>query len=276
MSQPVIELKKAGLRLGERRLWQDLNLAVEPGEFLAVLGPNGSGKTSLLQVLLGLSQLSTGSVMIAGKVPERGSDIIGYVPQQKGFDADLPIRGRDLVRFGLDGHKYGFSLGNRDGEQRVQAAIDAVGAQDYANAPVGLLSGGEQQRLRIAQALLGDPQILLCDEPLLSLDLAHQQAVSMLIDERRRQADTAVVFVTHDINPVLPMVDRVLYIVGEHWAIGKPDEVLTTAKLTKLYGTPVDVVKVRGRVVVVAAGEELPTEPGGRHHEHSHKPAEHH
>jgi zinc/manganese transport system ATP-binding protein len=269
MSQPIIKLHKAGLRLGDRQLWQDLNIEVVPGEFLTILGPNGSGKTSLLRVLLGLSQLTTGDVLVDGKPPERGSHIIGYIPQQKGFDADLPIRGRDLVRFGLDGHRYGFSLGSVAAAEKVDRAIADVGAEGYADAPIGLMSGGEQQRLRVAQALLGDPQILLCDEPLLSLDLAHQQAVSALIDERCRQANTAVIFVTHDINPVLPMVDRVLYIVGKQWVVGRPGEVLTTEKLSKLYSTPVDVVKVRGRIVVVGGGEELPTEPGARHHEHS-------
>ncbi|HSX02822.1 MAG TPA: ATP-binding cassette domain-containing protein, partial [Candidatus Saccharimonadia bacterium] len=148
------------------------------------------------------------------------------------------------------------------------------GASAYADAPVGLLSGGEQQRLRIAQALLGEPHLLLCDEPLLSLDLSHQQAVSVLIDQHRQRTGAAVVFVTHDINPILPMVDRVLYLVGHRWAIGKPDEVLTTAKLTELYGTPVDVLRVRGRVVVVGAGEAVSTEPGAHHHEHAGRAAE--
>jgi len=274
MQQPIIKLHQAGLRLGDRKLWQDLDLEVKPGEFIAVLGPNGSGKTSLLKVLLGLNQLAHGTALVAGAPPQRGSSVIGYVPQQKGFDPDLPIRGRDLVRLGLDGHKYGFSLSSQGADDKVGAAIKEVGATSYADAPVGLLSGGEQQRLRIAQALLGDPQILLCDEPLLSLDLSHQQAVSALIDQRRRQHNTAVVFVTHDINPVLAMVDRVLYIVGSKWVVGKPDEVLTTENLTKLYRTPVDVVKVRGRIVVVGGGEELPTEPHAHHHEHSAKQGE--
>jgi zinc/manganese transport system ATP-binding protein len=146
-----------------------------------------------------------------------------------------------------------------------------VGAEHYADAPIGLLSGGEQQRLRIAQALIGDPQVLLCDEPLLSLDLAQQQGVSELIDARRRDANTAVVFVTHEINPILPYVDRVLYLAGGRWAVGTPTEVLTSAGLSDLYGTDVDVLTVRGRIIVVGADESAPTEPGGHaHHHHDH------
>jgi zinc/manganese transport system ATP-binding protein len=153
----------------------------------------------------------------------------------------------------------------------VDAALEAVGAAAYADAPVGLLSGGEQQRLRIAQALLGDPKVLLCDEPLLALDLASQRAVTRLIDDRRRSAGTPVLFVTHEINPVLPYVDRILYLVRGRWAIGSPAEILTSERLSDLYGIEVDVVKIRDRYLVVSAEDELPTEPGAHaHHDHSH------
>jgi zinc/manganese transport system ATP-binding protein len=265
-SGPLVRLQDASLQLGQRRLWNRLNLEVQPGEFLAVLGPNGAGKTSLLKVLLGLLPLSAGSVQVNGTLPHRGSSAVGYVPQQKAFDPDLPIRGRDLVRFGLDGHRYGFPL--RSAAARVEDAITAAGATAFADKPVGLLSGGEQQRLRIAQALLGDPQVLLCDEPLLSLDLSQQRVMTELIDQRRRAAGTAVIFVTHEINPILPLVDRVLYLVDGRWAVGAPHDILTTAKLTELYGTPVDVLRVRGRIVVVGAGETLLAEPDTHHHAH--------
>jgi zinc/manganese transport system ATP-binding protein len=266
--EPTVRLREAELSFGDRRLWGGLSLDIAPGEFLAVLGPNGSGKTSLLKVLLGLQPLSAGSVEICGRTPRRGSDVVGYVPQQKSFDRDLPLRGRDLVRLGLDGHRYGLRRPSRQQLNRVEEVLAAVGATTYANAPIGLLSGGEQQRLRIAQALLGDPRLLLCDEPLLSLDLAHQQAVSTLIDARRRLADTSVVFVTHEVNPVLPLVDRVLYLVGGRWAVGTPAEVMTSERLSDLYDTDVDVLRVRGRIVVVGAPENAHAEHGSQHHHH--------
>jgi zinc/manganese transport system ATP-binding protein len=261
-------LRGAALRFGNRTLWGDLTLDVAPGEFLAVLGPNGSGKTSLLKVLLGLQALSEGTVEVTGHTPRRGSSAVGYIPQQRSFDRDLPLRGRDLIRLGLDGHRWGIGLARRRATSLVDGVIEAVGATAYADAPIGLLSGGEQQRLRIAQALLGDPQVLLCDEPLLSLDLQHQQAVSALIDARRREADTAVVFVSHEVNPILPMVDRVLYLVGGRWAVGTPDQVMTGERLSDLYGTEVDVLRVRGRIVVIGAPDDAHAEKGGHHHHH--------
>ncbi len=263
---PTISLRGAALSFGDRTLWNDLTLDVAAGEFVAVLGPNGSGKTSLLKVLLGLQQLSRGTVEVCGRTPRRGSVVVGYIPQQKSFDRDLPLRGRDLVRLGLDGHRWGVGLPSRHASTEVSRAIAEVGATAYADAPIGLLSGGEQQRLRIAQALLGDPRVLLCDEPLLSLDLHHQQAVTALIDARRRDAGTSVLFVSHEVNPILPMVDRVLYLVGGRWAIGTPDEVMTGARLSDLYGTEVDVIRVRGRIVVIGAPDDAHGEHGGHHH----------
>jgi zinc/manganese transport system ATP-binding protein len=268
MSSPTVRLRDATVTFGSRTLWGGLDLDIAPGEFLAVLGPNGSGKTTLLKVLLGLRRLSAGTVEIAGRPPRRGSNHVGYIPQQKAFDRDVPLRGRDLVRLGLDGHRWGTGWPNRAARARVEQAIEAVGANAFADAPLGLLSGGEQQRLRIAQALLGDPQVLLCDEPLLSLDLNHQQATSALIDERRREADTAVVFVTHEINPILPMVDRVLYLVGSRWAVGRPEDVLTSERLSDLYGTEVDVLRVRDRIVVVGAPDAAHGDLHGSHHHH--------
>ncbi len=265
---PAVTLRGARLSFGARTLWSGLDLDVAPGEFVAVLGPNGSGKTSLVRVMLGLQPLSAGEVRVAGREPRRGSPAIGYIPQQKALDPDLPLRGRDLVGLGLDGHRLGVGWrGRRARRERVDAALVAVGGTGYADAPVGRLSGGEQQRLRVAQALVGDPAVLLCDEPLLSLDLAHQRTVTELIDRRRRTASTAVLFVTHEINPILPLVDRVLYLVDGRFRVGPPSEVMTSEVLSALYRTDVDVLRVRGRLLVVGAdgadaahchGEELP------------------
>ncbi|MEU2491245.1 ABC transporter ATP-binding protein [Streptomyces sp. NPDC007883] len=250
---PVITLRSATLAYGDRVLWRDLALDVRPGEFLAVLGPNGSGKTSLLRVLLGRQPLTAGSLTVLGRPPHRGSRHIGYVPQHRSLPAHTMLRARDLVRLGLDGHRWGLALTPRAARRRVDEILESVGATPYADAPVGRLSGGEQQRVRVAQALATDPQILLCDEPLLSLDLQHQRTVTTLVDRQRRSAGTAVVFVTHEINPVLGLVNRVLYLAPGGFRVGPPDEVMTTASLSELYGTKVDVLRVRGSIVVVGA-----------------------
>jgi zinc/manganese transport system ATP-binding protein len=266
VAPPAIRLEGSAVGYGQRRIWEGLSLTVPAGEFLAVLGPNGAGKTTLLKVVLGLERPSAGTVEVEGREPRRGSKRIGYIPQQRAFDRDLPVRGRDLVQFGLDGHRPGVRLAGRESRRRVDEVIRAVGATAFAGAPVGRLSGGEQQRLRIAQALLGDPAILLCDEPLLSLDVAHQHVITALIDQRRRRAGTTIVFVTHDINPVLPYVDRVLYLVGGRFAVGSPAEILTRERLSSLYGTKVDVLQAGGRVVVVGPNDEETGCAGDGHH----------
>ncbi|RLK59808.1 metal ABC transporter ATP-binding protein [Actinokineospora cianjurensis] len=263
----AVSLSGARLSYGDRTLWDGLDLDVQPGEFVAVLGPNGSGKTSLMRVLLGQQKLSAGTVRVAGAAPGRGNRNIGYIPQQRALDPTVAVRGRDLVGLGYDGHRWGLGIGGmRERRRRVDAALDAVGATAYADRPVGLLSGGEQQRLRVAQALVGEPEVLLCDEPLLSLDLAHQRAVSTLIDARRRDAGSAVLFVTHEINPVLPLVDRVLYLVDGRFRIGPPEQVMTSETLSELYGTEIAVVRVRGQIHIVGAHSDL-CEDGAHHTE---------
>lgn len=253
---PAVRLRDAALSYGSRTLWSGLDLEVAPGEFLAVLGPNGSGKTSLLKVLLGLQPLSAGTVEIAGGPARRGSNRIGYIPQQRALEATVTVRGTDLVGLGLDGHHWGVGFRNRrERKRRVEAAVRAVEAGEYARMPLGLLSGGEQQRLRVAQALVSDPSVLLCDEPLLSLDIAHQRKVSRLIANQARQAGAAVLFVTHEINPVLPLVDRVLYLVDGRFRVGPPDEVMNSATLSELYRTDVEVARVGGRLVVAGADD---------------------
>ena len=263
---PALSLRGAGMSFGDRVLWSGLDLELQPGEFLAVLGPNGAGKSTLLKAVLGQQPLSSGDLLIGGRPPGRGRDQVGYVPQQKSMDAATPLRARDLVGLGIDGHRFGVRRRTAEQRQRIADALEAVGATDYADAPIGLLSGGEQQRVRIAQALATDPTLLLCDEPLLSLDLRSQRAVADMIDRRRHEHGTAVVFVTHEINPVLDLVDRVLYIAGGQHRIGPPAEVLTSATLSELYRTPVDVLDVRGRIVVVGT----PDQPGGCHHHEQH------
>lgn len=265
--QPIVQLSNATLTRGKRPLWSNLNLAIKPGEFIAVLGPNGAGKTSLIKVLLGQLPLTTGSASINGKAPGENNDQIGYIPQQKNFDTSLPIRGRDLVELGLNGSRFGLHRPHKATKQLVDKAIRNVHAMEYANMPIGLLSGGEQQRLRVAQALVGEPQLLLCDEPLLSLDLASQRTITELLDSYRTTSNTAILFVTHEINPILPFVDKVLYIANGRWVVDTPKQVLQSKTLSQLYGAAIEVVTVHGRLLVVGADEAAVASPGAHHHE---------
>ena len=186
-----------------------------------------------------------------GKPARLGNPGVGYVPQQKAIDPSTPMRARDLVGLGVDGHRWGIRLHGRKYRAKVDELLEAVGATEYANVPVGLLSGGEQQRLRIAQALANDPKILLADEALLSLDLNHQYAVAELIHRFNREHGVSVIFVTHEINPIIEHVDRVLYLANGRFTVGSVEEVMTSETLTSLYGTPVSVLKSNGRYVVV-------------------------
>jgi zinc/manganese transport system ATP-binding protein len=251
VTAPAVRFENVTLQYGKRRIWTDLSLEVAPGSFIAILGPNGSGKTSLLRAVLGLVAPTNGRIEVQGAAPRRGNPAIGYVPQHQHFDAETPLRGRDLVRLGLDGHRWGIGLPNAAVSARVTRAITAVESAGYADAPIGRLSGGEQQRLRIAQALVSEPELLLCDEPLASLDLRHQQGITELLREWRQRTGGTILFVTHDVNPVLHLVDRVLFVVNGRWAAGTTDEVLTSEQLSALYGSHVDVVRVHDRILVV-------------------------
>ncbi|WP_198412428.1 metal ABC transporter ATP-binding protein [Nocardioides mangrovicus] len=263
----VLELRDAALGYDGRVLWSGLDLDVEPGEFVAVLGANGSGKTSLLRAVLGLQPLTSGTLRVGGRPARRGDRAIGYVPQQRRLEPTTPMRAKDVVRQGLDGHRWGIGRPGRVGWDQVARALEAVEATSYADVPVGVLSGGEQQRVRIAQALVADPSLLLCDEPLLSLDLASQRTVTTLVDRRRREHGSGVLFVTHEINPVLPYVDRVLYLAGGRFSVGTVEEVLTSGTLSDLYDAPIEVVRTGGRILVAGIPD---TPDNAHHHEHHH------
>lgn len=263
----VVRLDGAAVRLGQRTIWRDLDLALQPGEFLAILGPNGAGKSTLLKAVLGLLPLHAGRLTVFGKPPRRGNRLIGYLPQRQLFDVDVRVRGRDLVHLGLDGTRWGIPLPGalrvggaktraRAEASRVEEAIARVNAETYADRPVGELSGGEQQRILIAQTLVTQPRLLLLDEPFEGLDLRSQQEVAALIRRISSENAIAVMMVAHDVNPILSYLDRVLYVARGRTATGTPEEVITDETLTHLYDAPIEVLRTRdGRLVVVGQPE---------------------
>ena len=253
MREPVIELEHVSVEFGQRAVLQDMSLTIFQGEFIAVLGPNGAGKSTLLKLLLGLLKPSQGRVRVLGQTPRRGNAALGYTPQHRVLESDLALRARDVVGFGLDGHRWGIGFPSAKRRAIIEKALDEVNACAYADAPVGQLSGGEQQRLLIAQALLTNPRLLLLDEPLASLDITNEQEIVSLIAGVSRSRNIAALLVSHDINPLLPFVDRVLYIASGHGAIGTPDQIITSATLSKLYGSSVEVVHALERIFVVGA-----------------------
>ena len=250
---PVITLEHVRIQFGKRAILDDVSITVNEGEFIAVLGPNGAGKSTLLKLLLGLLKPNAGAIRVLGKPPRRGNNAIGYAPQHRQLEADLALRARDVVGFGLDGNRWGTGMPSARRKAIIDKALLEVDASAFADAPIGQLSGGEQQRLLIAQALLANPRLLLLDEPLANLDISHEQEIVALVAKVCRTRNVAVMLVAHDINPLLPVVDRVLYIARGHTAIGPTDEVITSSALSQLYGSPVEVVQALDRVFVVGA-----------------------
>jgi zinc/manganese transport system ATP-binding protein len=262
----MIELRDARARVGGRDVWQGVDLRVQPGEFVAVLGPNGSGKSTLLKAILGLVETAPGAVTVLGGPAGSANREIGYLPQRHGYDSTLPIRGVDLVRLGLDGARWGLpSSRARAKKDRVHEVIELVGAGAYAERTLGELSGGEQQRILIAQALVRRPRILMLDEPLDSLDLPNQAAVTALVQRICRAENVAVLLVAHDVNPLLSYLDQVIYLAGGRALQGPVEQVITDATLSELYGAPIEVLRTRDGRLVVVGQPEAPHIHGHRH-----------
>jgi zinc/manganese transport system ATP-binding protein len=272
-AKAALRFEGAAVRLGGRTIWTDVTLSVAPGEFVAVLGPNGVGKSTLVKAALGLVPLAQGSATVLGRRPGDAGHDIGYLPQRRSFDRGLRVRGIDVVRLGADGDRWGTPIpggsrvfaSRRRELARVEEVIDLVGATAYAHRPIGEISGGEQQRLLIAQALVRRPQLLLLDEPLDSLDLPNQAAVAGLIEEVCRAEGVTVLIVAHDVNPILPYLDRVVYIARGGAVSGTVADVITSPTLTALYDTPIEVLHTSDGRLVVVGQPEAPGHHTDRH-----------
>ena len=256
---PLLTLDGIGVRLGGRQVLSDVTFSLEKGDFTGIIGPNGAGKTTLLRVILGLIEPSGGRVLVDGEplhrktLHNKNRAAIGYVPQKLVIDQDMPLRARDVVSLGLDGHRLGFAFPSRQRRELIEGALRDVGAVTYADARVGELSGGEQQRVLIAHALISRPKLLLLDEPLANLDLRSEQEIVTVLGKLAREHEISVLLSAHDMNPLLAVMDRIVYVANGQAASGPTDEVVTSEGLSKLYGHHVDVVRVHGRVLVVAA-----------------------
>ncbi|HEY7143868.1 MAG TPA: metal ABC transporter ATP-binding protein [Streptosporangiaceae bacterium] len=252
------------VRLGGREVLHDVSFTIRAGEFTGLIGSNGAGKTTLLRVILGLQAPAAGTVTIAGRPGGRGSRLAGYVPQRITLDPDMPLRARDLVGLGLDGHRPGLGLPSAKRRRLVDEMLTGVGAQRFGGERVGNLSGGEQQRVLIAHALISRPRLLLLDEPLANLDIRSEREVIALLARIARQQQIAVLISAHEMNPLLPVMDRIVYMAGGRAASGTTSEVVQPDVLSKLYGQHVDVIHIHDRILVVA-GQGNGPDPAPEH-----------
>ncbi len=267
---PILKISDLRVAYNARMVLNHINLSMRQGELVGIIGPNGAGKSTLLRSIAGLIRPQAGTISFPALETSTGPHHrkmmnIGYVPQRFDIDPDLPLRARDLVGLGFDGHRWGMPLPNRLRQEAVDKALGLVNAQAFAEAPAGRLSGGQLQRILIAQAMVSEPPLLLLDEPLASLDLQSADAIVEVVDRVAHQTGVTVLLVTHDMNPLLRAMDRITYVVNGNAVIGSVKDVVTKDVLGFLYGYEVDVIEVRGRILVV--GDDAPVDlSGGLHH----------
>jgi zinc/manganese transport system ATP-binding protein len=279
-AEPAVRFADAAVQMAGRTIWSEVNLTVAPGEFMAVLGPNGVGKSTLIKAVLGLVGLSAGTVTALGRPAGQSGRQIGYLPQRRNFDSGLRVRGTDIVSLGSDGERWGVPLpwadrifpARRADRERVREVIDLVGATAFADRPIGQVSGGEQQRLLIAQALVRRPSLLVLDEPLDSLDLPSQGSIAGLISTICSEGGVTVMLVAHDVNPILSYLDCVAYIAGGSAVCGTPEQVITSETLTALYRTPIEVLRASDGRLVVVGEPEPPARHADRHSDTAGRP----
>ena len=271
----AVEFDRASLRIGERTVLADASFAIDEGEFIGVLGPNGAGKTTLMRAILGLLPPSGGTLRVFGRAPRRGDPAIGYLPQVRTVLPDLALRGRDFIASSLHGERWGVPSLTRGDRASIAETLDLVGARDLGDRALSDMSGGERQRLLLAQALIGQPKLLLLDEPLISLDARHQEVAIDVVRKVCRERGVTVLFSAHELNQLIGTLDRVLYLGNGQAVLGTVDEVITAPVLSRLYGTDIHVVRADGHIFVMARGRDVEHvdhqhDRGGHNHGHEH------
>lgn len=265
---PVISIKNAGIRLGGRDILRDVSAEICPGEFIGVFGSNGAGKSTLMRCLLGLIPFCAGEISVFGEPPGRANRMIGYMPQARTHLENTALSARSLVAAVEGGNRWGFPWSTAATRHEIERVIKLAGAEEYAHRPFSVLSGGEKQRIMLAQALIGKPRLLILDEPLISLDPKNQARLIECVAEIKTTTGATILFVAHDINPLIRVMDRVIYVAGGGAAIGAADEVISSEKLSKLYGANIQVVRADGRIFIVV-DEGNVTETGHHNHDHA-------
>ena len=266
----AVELDHATIRIGGRNVLSDVSFAIQPGEFIGVLGPNGSGKTTLMRSILGLLPPSAGSLRVFGREPQRGNPTIGYLPQVRTVLPDLRVRGLDFIGSSVHGERWGLPSLSAHDHHMIEETLHAIGAEELARRPLSDMSGGERQRLLLAQALLGSPKLLLLDEPLIMLDQRRQEIAIEVVRKACRERNVTVMFSAHELNQLLGALDRVLYLGNGNAVLGTVDEVVTATVLSRLYGTEIKVLRADGHIFVMSRGRDVEHADHLHDHDHGH------
>jgi zinc/manganese transport system ATP-binding protein len=272
--RPIVEFDNVTLAIGGRAVLSGASFAIAPGEFIGVLGPNGAGKTTLMRAILGLLAPRAGAIRVFGRAPQRGDAAIGYLPQVRTVLPDLRLRGLDFIASSLHGERWGLPMLSRGDRNAIDETLESIGAGDLARRPLSDMSGGERQRLLLAQALIGSPRLLILDEPLISLDARHQEVAIDVVRKACRERGITVLFSAHELNQLLGALDRVLYLGGGHAVLGAVDEVVTAPVLSRLYGAEIDVVRAGRHIFVMSRGRDV--ERIDHVHDHHHGHGHHH
>jgi len=247
----ALAIQNLGIRLGGHQILKDVSAEINEGEFIGIFGPNGAGKTTLLRALLGLCPVSSGEIRIFGQAPGRSNRSIGYMPQSSACPEGTALSARALISAVRGGEKWGVPRPSFSADKEISHALELAGVTNYADRPFSVLSGGEKKRVALAQALIDRPRLLILDEPLASLDPKNQMRLVDRIVKIRNETGATVLFIAHDINPLLGVMDRILYMAGGGAALGTVDEVITGPALSALYGMEIDVVCAGSRIFIV-------------------------
>jgi zinc/manganese transport system ATP-binding protein len=265
---PALQITDLAITLGGNPILSGVNASIEGGEFIGIFGPNGAGKTTLVRAIIGTLAPTRGTIRIFGESPAKAARHIGYMPQGHGGFDSTALSARTLVEAACDGDRWGIPWTSRKSRAEVDRVLEVTEAASYAARPFSVLSGGERQRIMLAQALLGDPKILVLDEPLASLDPKNQALLIECVARVKRLTKATILFVAHDMNPLMRVMDRVLYMAGGGAVLGKLDEVVTSDSLSKLYGFEIEVLRAQNRVFVISAESNLAESACDHHHDH--------
>ena len=236
MNEEIVRLKNAWVRFGDTPILEDINLSIKQNDFIAIICPNGGGKTTLMKVILGLVELNSGEVKVFGKCPDTEKELIGYLPQHTFFDSNFPINVFDVV---LMGRYHGvFKRYSKEDEKCAASALETVGMLKFKDRQIGKLSGGQLQRVFVARAIVRQPKLLLLDEPMASVDPGMQKSFYDLLSELRKKM--TIVLVTHDIGVVSTHVDEIACLNRRLVYHGKMEGGLK--KLEETYNCPIELI----------------------------------